>query len=150
MKRIVSLLLVFLFLAGSVASAEAFDFTAMTTDQLLALREQLNAEINTRIGDDMNLIGDGIYVVGKDIKPGMYRITCAAAFGNGEFFVNLFDSLENYHTYDQSRWQNASYRLFQALLYEGGMCTVNLTDGMAVEIYKGIGRIEAIQPDWTP
>lgn len=147
---IVALLLIGLLFIGSVASAECTDFSTMTTDELLALREELNAEINARIGDDVNLIGDGLYVAGVDIKPGMYRITCAAAFDDREFYVNLFKSLEHYETYDASRWANAEYRFFQAALYEGGMCTVNLTEGMTIEFYNGIGRMEPAQPAWAP
>lgn len=150
MKKIVSLLLVFLLLAGSAACAEGTDFSTMTTDELLALREELNAEINTRIGDDNTLIGDGVYVAGVDIKPGMYQITCAAAFDDREFYVNLFKTLEDYETYDSNRWENDDYRFFQAALYEGGMCTVNLTEGMTIEIYNGLGRVEAVKPDWAP
>lgn len=150
MKKIVSLFLVALILLCTTAYAEEMDFSTMSTDELLALREQLNAEINERLGDEKNLIGDGVYVAGVDIKPGMYQITCAAAFDDSEFYVNLFDSLDSYKTYDSNRWQNTDARLFQAALYEGGMCTVNLTEGMTIEIYNGIGRVEAVQPDWAP
>lgn len=149
MKKIVSLLLVFLMLAGSTASAEDIDFSTMTTDALLALREHLNAEINARLGDDVNLIGDGVYVAGVDIKPGMYQITCTAVSDEREFYVNLFESLDNYKTYDSNRWQNTDARLHQSVLYLGGMCTVNLTEGMTIEIYNGTGSMEAVQPDWA-
>ena len=137
MKKIVSLLLVFLMLAGSAAYAEGTDFSTMTTDELLALREELNTEINARIGDDNALIGDGVYVAGVDIKPGMYQITCAAAFDDREFYVNLFKTLEDYETYDASRFANAEYRFFQAALYEGGLCTT-------IEIYNGIDSLDIL------
>ena len=148
MKKVIALLLVAMLSICSVGYAENIDFSTMTTDALLALREQLNAEINERIGDDANLIGDGVYVAGVDIKPGMYQITCAASFDDREFYVNLFESKENYQTYDSNRWENSDYRFYQAALYQGGMCTVNLTEGMTIEIYNGIGRMEAVQPDW--
>lgn len=152
MKKIVSLLLVVMMLACSVVYAEGpeFDFASMSTDELLALREQLNAEINNRLGDDNALISDGLFVAGVDIKPGMYRITCSVAYDDREFYVNLFESKEDYQTYDQSRWNNTSYRLAQFVLLQGGEATVNLTDGMAIEIYNGIGRIEGVTPDWAP
>lgn len=150
MRKLTIVILSFLLAFSGSAFAEGIDMEAMSTDELLALREQLSAEINERLGDDNALIGDGVYVAGVDIKPGMYQITCAAAFDGREFYINLFESKENYQKYDENRWNNTAYRLFQAALYEGGMATVNLIDGMAVEIYNGIGRVEAVKPDWMP
>lgn len=150
MRKLITLSLIFLLAFTGSAFAEGIDMEAMSTDALLALREQLNAEINERLGDDNALIGDGVYVAGVDIKPGMYQITCAAAFDDREFYVNLFESKENYQKYDENRWNNTAYRLFQAALYEGGMATVNLIDGMTIEIYNGIGRVEAVKPEWMP
>ena len=150
MRKLITLSLIFLLAFSGSAFAEGIDMEAMSTDALLALREQLSDEINERLGDDNALIGDGVYVAGVDIKPGMYQITCAAAFDDREFYINLFESKENYQKYDENRWNNTSYRLFQAALHEGGMATLNLTDGMTIEIYNGIGRVEAVKPDWMP
>jgi len=150
MRKIIALSLALLLAFGSAAAAEGIDLAAMSTDALLALREQINAEINARIGDDNALIADGVYVAGVDIKPGMYRITCAAAFDDREFYVNLFLSREDYQTYDKSRWNNASYRFSQAVLLPGMETIVNLTEGMTIEIYNGMGRVEAVQPIWAP
>lgn len=150
MKKIVSMMmLAILLMTCAVGYAEGIDVSAMSTDDLLAIREMVNAEITIRIGGDDNLIGDGVYVAGVDIKPGRYKITCAAAFDDREFYVNLFDSKEHYQEYDKSRWNNASYRFSQAALIEGGVTFVNLADGMTIEIYNGIGRMEAVQPDWA-
>ncbi len=151
MKKVIAMLLVSLLAFCTVAAAaEGIDVTSMSTDELLALREKLNTEINDRLGDDNALIGDGVYVAGVDIKPGMYQITCAAAFNDREFLVNLFESKENYQKYDESRLKNGKYRLFYAALYEGGMATVNLNEGMTIEIYNGIGRVKAVNADWMP
>lgn len=150
MRKLITLSLIFLLAFSGSAFAEGIDMEAMSTDALLALREQLSAEINERLGDDNALIGDGVYVAGVDIKPGMYQITCAAAFDDREFYINLFKTIEDYETYDSNRWENDDYRFFQAALYEGGMATVNLTDGMTMEIYNGIGRVEAVKPEWMP
>lgn len=150
MKKLVTLLLLALMLVCTTASAEEIDFSAMSTDALLALREQLNAEINARLGDDTALIGDGVFVAGVDIVPGTYNVTCAAAFDDREFYVNLFQSKEDYQTYDANRRENEACRFFQATLLPGGMTTINLTEGMTIEIYNGIGRMIAVQPDWAP
>ncbi|MBQ8150528.1 MAG: hypothetical protein IJ041_08420 [Clostridia bacterium] len=150
MRKLFALSLIILLILCGTAFAEGIDLASMDTDALLALREQLNAEINARINDDNSLIADGVYVAGSDIKPGMYRITCAAAFDNREFYVNLFLSKEDYQTYDQSRWNNTSYRFSQAVLLPGMETIVNLTEGMTIEIYNGLGRVEAVQPEWAP
>lgn len=149
MRKLIAFTLFFLFAFSASVMAESVDLTTMTTDELLAFRERLNAEINDRLGDDKSLIVDGVYVAGVDIKPGMYRISCVAAFDDREFIVNLFESKENYQIYDKSRWSNASYRLSQAPLLVGGTTIVNLTEGVTIEIYNGIGRMEAVQPDWA-
>lgn len=101
---------------------------------MLALREHVNTEITSRIGGDDNLIADGVYVAGVDDR---------------EFYVNVFESKENYQKYDESRWNNASYRFSQAALYEGGVTIVVLLEGMTIEIYNGLGRMEAVKPNWA-
>lgn len=150
MRKMIALALVSLLLFCGTASAENIDLSTMSTDALLALREQLNTEINARIGDDNSRIADGVYVAGVDIKPGMYRITCTAAFDDRSFYVNLFLNIDDYKTYDQNRWGNTSYRFSQAALLPGMETIVNLTEGMTIEIYNGLGRVEAVTPTWAP
>lgn len=149
MRKLILATLFFLFVFSASAMAEGIDLSAMSTDELLALREHVNTEITSRIGGDDNLIADGVYVAGEDIMPGRYKITCMAAFDDREFYVNVFESKENYQKYDESRWNNASYRFSQAALYEGGVTIVVLLEGMTIEIYNGLGRMEAVKPNWA-
>ena len=148
MKKLVSLLLVFLLCFGASAAADGLDLSAMSTDDLLILRNQITAEISARLTDDSAMITDGLYVVGVDIKTGMYRIACAS---DDYIDVMLFDSKENYQTYQKNTYANVTYRLYRVTLSRGEMATVHLTDGMVLEISDGIGVItEIVKPSWAP
>ena len=71
MKKLVSLLLVVVCIMGTAA---AEDLSSMTYDQLVALRDQINAEIVSRPEWKEVEVPLGQWVVGKDIPAGTYRI----------------------------------------------------------------------------
>lgn len=73
MKKFLCLILVLLFVA-TAAVAEGFDFADMSLEELLALRVALNAEIAERYEPDSMTIYNGKYIVGEDIKVGLYLI----------------------------------------------------------------------------
>ena len=45
----------------------------MSTEDLVSLRDSINAEIANKGGD--NIIGEGVYTVGTDIKAGNFKVT---------------------------------------------------------------------------
>lgn len=73
--RLVLLPLVFCcFLCVSHAE-NAFDFSAIPTDELIALRDAINAELSARnFAEKEVLIPEGIYTVGEDIPEGAYIV----------------------------------------------------------------------------
>ena len=74
MKRFIALILL-LMLVVPVAMAEAdFDFTGYSYDQLIGIKEQLDAEIATRPEAGARVLQPGQYVVGKDIAQGIYDV----------------------------------------------------------------------------
>lgn len=76
MKKILSILLVMM-LCMSIALAEAIDFKGMSTEELISLYQEIQAELSERIDlGTTNRIGRGSYVVGKDIKAGYYDFVC--------------------------------------------------------------------------
>lgn len=76
MKRIITLVLVLLCLAG-VASAEAPNLSGMSYEELVALKEQINLAIwNSQEWQEVE-VPQGVWVVGQDIPAGKWTIKAA-------------------------------------------------------------------------
>ena len=76
-KALVFLLLVMILVSGTAAGADT-DVSSLTDDQLLKIYRQIRAEAAVRgltLTDSLTL-GEGRYIVGQDIPPGVYLITC--------------------------------------------------------------------------
>ena len=73
MKRFLSVSIV-LCLLISVGFAET-DLQSMNLDELADLRNQIDQEIRSRLSNNSGTINTGEYVVGKDIKAGLYELT---------------------------------------------------------------------------
>ena len=79
MKKIVAVLLVLLLVCAG-ASADSLEVSAWTDDQLRAVYQAIRAEAAARglaLTENVTL-GAGRYIVGQDIAPGTYLITCVA------------------------------------------------------------------------
>ena len=85
LKRVLVLLLVLLSLV-SIASAEvAVDIATMTTEELVNLRNTVNAELAARNFKEKEVtVPVGRYTVGADIPVGVYTIT-----RSGEYFSSI-------------------------------------------------------------
>lgn len=75
--RFVCLLLVCLLLT-SVAVADPVDLSSMTNDEIVALLDQVNAEIVNRGINKTAKLPQGTYIAGSDIPAGRYIFTCLA------------------------------------------------------------------------
>ena len=139
-KIVAIMMLVLMFVTP--AFAEALDLHAMTTDELLALRNQINGILAERMASDADAIYKGRYTVGKDIKAGRY--------------VLLFDRIADGCTYGElTIYQNQKAR-------DNGKCTIeyllpnvecylDLSDGMIIEINYASGTLTGISAaSWTP
>ena len=72
MKKVLALILILLLIYVPVF-AEALDFSTMTTDELIALKNSILEEIDARVGQtDHAHIVEGTYLVGADIDAGTY------------------------------------------------------------------------------
>lgn len=82
MKRILCslLLMVVMISIPAVAYGESIDLSRLSTDELLALRAEVEAEIAARITTDRYEIFNGDYIVGEHIKPGRYVLTVVEMF----------------------------------------------------------------------
>ncbi len=76
MKKVLSFLVALLFICSSAAAEE--DLKAMTTEDLLALRNAINDELLSRgIEKEVN-VPAGTYIIGTDIPAGAYTISTNA------------------------------------------------------------------------
>lgn len=71
MKKLIAVVLCLLML---LSSAFAEDLSAMTMEELIELRDRINAEIMSRAGDGFTL-DVGVWEVGKDLPEGRWSIT---------------------------------------------------------------------------
>lgn len=95
MKRIFTMVLCMLILFSVSALGEGIDLSSLTLDELVALRESVNIEIDNRIGIIDSQIGTGQYVVGENLKAGKYEFVCT--------FVNVMPSVSGGTGLNQSR-----------------------------------------------
>lgn len=77
MKRFL-IVLVALSLFVTCAFAESIDLESMTTDDLVALRDAINAELAKRnFAEKEVTVPAGTYIIGEDIPAGNYTFYCA-------------------------------------------------------------------------
>lgn len=92
MNKLLALTVLLALLLGC-ASAEAFDFSSMTDDELISIHEQLRNEMIQRnlIEDMQRTLREGKYIIGKDIAPGRYIVNCIGT--EGESFGDAYGAL---------------------------------------------------------
>lgn len=79
MKKGAVLLLAFVLLFSVTAISESSKYAAMSLEELVKERNEIEAEIAKRVGSS-SVIHSGKYVVGKHIKPGTYTLTVLETF----------------------------------------------------------------------
>lgn len=139
MKKFLCLILVLLFVA-TAAVAEGFDFADMSLEELLALRVALNAEIAERYEPDSMAIYNGKYIVGEDIKAGLYLIyNDYEALGNSMYVSVTYPDDSNRDTLGEFVHYKCPYQL-------------KLEDGSILSISESVStHLEEIQtPEWAP
>ena len=143
MKKLIAVLLVSLLICPATM-AEGIDLTAMSTDELLTLREQLNAEIIARTGPDSAVIGRGVYYVGETLKASSYELTCVERNNDALYFwVEVYNSAQDFEA------GKVAFNCGQMVL--GSVTTLTISDGMVVKIKNGSGTLRALEkPDWMP
>lgn len=72
-KNVLGILCGACLLVATPVMASDIDLASMSTEDLVALKDSINEEIVNRGGD--NIIGEGTYVVGTDIKAGNFKVT---------------------------------------------------------------------------
>ena len=79
-RKVCTLLIALALFTGCAALAETdFDFSGLSLEELLVIREQLDAEIQRLTPEDgEKTYESGVYLVGRDIPEGLYVLTESA------------------------------------------------------------------------
>ena len=93
-----------------MADVPDIDLASMSTEDLVSLRDSINAEIANKGGD--NIIGEGVYTIGVDIKAGNFKVTPMKGYDGRTSFYIFKDSSE----YDDYKGGN----------YNSGDCVIDL------------------------
>lgn len=77
MKRLFALLVsLTLLCAPALAEIDDVDLSSASLDEMIALRNLLNARILELSGARETVLAQGVYTVGTDIAAGVYRVVC--------------------------------------------------------------------------
>ena len=103
MKKFIALILLLMLVVPTAMAEADFDFSGYSYDQLIGIKEQLDAEISTRPEAGARILQPGQYVVGKDIAQGVYDLGFVAA-EEDDTYTNwyIYDTKQMYD-YDVSR-----------------------------------------------
>lgn len=137
MKKIA---IVFLSLMIMVSMAQAeVDLTAYDTQELIELEQAIQTELSNRSDYTEANIHNGIFVAGKDIKPGTYAMRCTKPTSGIVWYISVYDS-------------EAAYEEGNRTFTLGGTVQetiqINLEEGMVLKIDFGSGIIKPVSYDW--
>lgn len=147
MKRLL-VVLVLVTMMMSTALAEVIDLKAMSTDDLIQLRQKITAEITERTIDPGNLIHAGVYIVGKDIKAGKYYLQMLPDTSGD---VAILDG-EKYKEAVEGKMANVNGDegiFFRAYLSSGEQAYLSLEDGQVL-LVRETGMLSIASPSWAP
>lgn len=137
MKKLISILLVAVLLSVPVY---ADDYSSMTIEELVELRNEIDREINSRIAGDSGQIGEGIYQVGKDFKAGSYIYLFPGTGDSIHSAISLYKDEEAFNN-------NAAF--MYSNLHANETATVNVSDGNFIRIEYGGGIISRNTNFWA-
>ncbi|MDO5444163.1 MAG: hypothetical protein Q4F31_00895 [Eubacteriales bacterium] len=92
-KRFVLFLIVAILFCNVFACADGIDLKSLSNKDLLSLYESIRNEMSSRGIISARALPEGKYIVGEDILPGTYRITCTGT--EGEDLSNTYSALGN-------------------------------------------------------
>ena len=153
MKRVSVILLVCMMLLAVPAQAQELgvDLSSLTLDELVQLRLRIDESIISRTATMTgNKISMGRYVVGVDIIPGKYDITCTDCIVFSDprdswkegMLVFVFNDVESANEGDAMELSGP--------LKPGQSCYLSLKEGMTFTIRGGSGIISPKKFTWVP
>ena len=147
-KRIVVLVVAFVIAFASLTFAGISDLniSEMTTDEIIELKNALTEELQTRFGYG-DTIFEGLYKVGRDIKPGTFLLTCTKddpQYSSDMDFC-YYATEEALQTKQGIKLGDFAYREY--LKYENSY-VLNLEEGGYLYIMSGEGSITPYKASW--
>lgn len=112
-------------------------YAAMSNDELLELYKKVKTEIDNRNlkAPEAYSLNEGRYIVGQDVQPGTYQVTCTAT--DDDELSKSFNSLGSFYDgLDKSSGTNYS-ELFSTL----GSLYSSIGSGMSLEIIGDYGSV---------
>lgn len=142
MKKIISCFLLLCMLFTVTASAEEIDLSNLSLEELISLHAQVDELLSEKSKCKLDVIYQGYYVVGEDIKEGDYLLTRIDDFDEPFWIITMYESKE-----DEENRNDVS----KINLQKGDNGQLNLKDGMIVKMTRGYGLFESIEkPSWKP
>ena len=151
MKRLAkytALVLAVLSVFVCVGLAEGIDISSLSDDDLLAMNESIDREIEARGLSELSVLPAGVYVVGKDIKDGNY---CLVGKDRAStilvFSKEAFDSyVENGSSTENQPDANPEVNFFVNPGTEG---FIGLEEGQVLKLFYPC-YIEEADESWMP
>jgi len=146
MCGIVVAIVMIITISGSSMAADA-DLKSMSLDELVTLRNQITAEIFSRI-PDAEPFYSGKYTAGVDIKEGCYTITNLTP--ESEDGVDTWIACTVRDKADESGEEEI---VMDQYIHAGTAVTVNLTEGMSMNIRSSKSQMSITvneRPSWAP
>ena len=134
-------------------SADGFDLSKKSTEELLALRTEIDEEIGQRIGTIAPIYG-GVYIVGRDIKAGKYVIHAQKA--TDEYGISMLVARLDKEASDLDSLSAianaATEEIIKTDLEEGEKLMFTLSDGMVLLLNDvDTAYLQIVEnPIWAP
>ena len=142
MKKMLTMILILALILIVPALAESdFDFAGYSYDELIGIKEKLDAELQTRPEAGERILQSGQYVVGKDIVQGVYDLGFVAA-EEDDTYTNwyIYDTKQMYD-YDVSRLWLGDMPRDEGTVKQGSSVKVELFDGDYFVVYRSAASI---------
>lgn len=145
MKRILALVLLVLCIPFSVV-ADNVDLSALSLEELLGLRNSVNAAINEQLGFDFSdsKIGMGYYDTGVDIKSGKYDLICTYAELDKDYDSKCMVAVISSRAEDADTLGEFYY------IMPGQQIFLSLEEGNVLVIARGNFLIQSSEHSWAP
>lgn len=124
MRKLFVLLLALLMIGTAVA--EGIDLSSMSYEDLLELRQQVDAAIWASDGWQEVQVPAGVYVIGEDIPSGRWTVAPGGRLSTITLYPTKTDYTEQTYNY-----------ISLTMLNEGESYTLDVQDGQCVEIGGG-------------
>lgn len=122
------------------ADTAGLDLDSMSVEDLVSLRDTINAKIGEKGGD--NVLPQGTYEVGKDIKAGSFKVMCCAGYDMSCF--NVYSSKEDHDNMENVVQDSVSYD-------KGDSAMINLDEGDYLDVTWGSAVVEEVtNASWAP